>query len=83
LDRALTTSADLLGYWALGDTVPTPIEKKTRIRPDDSTLIDAMEDVLAHLIRLDQEALALSIKLDLEHDAAIADRIVTPLRPTL
>lgn len=62
--------------------MPTLIEQKGRVRPNDAELIESMETMLGQLTRTEQEALRLAIEFDLERDATIAQQILTrPLPP--
>jgi sugar phosphate isomerase/epimerase len=61
----------LLEYEAPGDNVPRITVQKGRVRPDDTTLIESMQAVIERLDRLEQEALELAVRLDLEWDQAL------------
>jgi hypothetical protein len=50
--------------------VPKTTVQKGRVRPDDTTLIESMQAVIERLDRLEQEALELAVRLDLEGDQA-------------
>jgi hypothetical protein len=73
--QALDTLVDLLEFRALGDTMPTQTVQKGRVHPDDTTLIEQMEEVIRRLDWLEQKAFNLAVQLDFERDQVIADQL--------